>query len=236
MALVTCFYCKQKFDREKVPFVQFRYGAIGPKPGEVDTRPFRYGHSTCYINAVNEGKEKRQLDIWDPATSSTCFWCHEAIFPNHPDVIPMPQLNGRYVHKKCAAEHPKNDYEELTIYIIKLFKLKDDYILPKYAKQLSQYEREYNFSYSGMLKALKYQYEVKHNPIDLDKGVGIIPYVYKKAYDYYYALWLGDQQNQQKDLNEYIPKDIEITIRRPEPKIEKRKLFNFLDEEVEKSE
>ena len=61
---------------------------------------------------------------------------------------------------------------------IKLFKLKDDFILPRYMKQLSQYEREHNFTYSGMLKALKYWYEVKHNPVDTDRGVGIIPYIY----------------------------------------------------------
>ena len=233
MATVTCQYCKQKFDREKVPFVQIRYGTNVPKPGEEDKRPFRYGHAKCYIEAVNAGKEKRQLEIWDPAQTTTCFWCHEAIFPNHPDVIQMPQLKDRYIHKRCGEIHPQNDVEQLTVYLIKLFKLKDDYILPRYMKQISQYEKEYNFTYSGMLKALKYWYEVRHNPVDLDKGVGIIPYTYKNAYDYYYALWLGDQQNQNKDLNSYIPKDIEVVIRRPEPKVEKRKLFTFLDEEEE---
>ena len=106
----------------------------------------------------------------------------------------MPQLKDRYVHKKCAEEHPKDDKEELTIYLIKLFKLKDDYILPRYMKQLSQYEKQYNW------------YEVKKNPVDTDRGVGIIPYIYKNAYDYYYALWQADQQNQQiKDFKKYIP-------------------------------
>jgi hypothetical protein len=47
------------------------------------------------------------------------------------------------------------------LYIIKLFKLKEDYILPKYMKQINSYAKDYNFSYSGMLKALKYWYEVK---------------------------------------------------------------------------
>ena len=144
----------------------------------------------------------------------------------------MPQLKGRYVHKTCAETHPANDQEELTVYLIKLFKLKDDFILPRYMKQLSQYEREHNFTYSGMLKALKYWYEVKHNPVDTDRGVGIIPYIYAQAREYYYALYLADQQNQQiKDYKAFIPQDVKVVINSPERDIQKRKLFTFLDEE-----
>ena len=221
MAPVKCKYCGKQFDREKEPYIQIPYG-----------KTFRYGHANCYIDAVNNKKEKEQYDIWDPKQSTTCFWCHQAVFPNQLDIIQMPQLKDRYVHKKCAEEHPKDDKEELTIYLIKLFKLKDDYILPRYMKQLSQYEKQYNFSYSGMLKALKYWYEVKKNPVDTDRGVGIIPYIYKNAYDYYYALWQADQQNQQiKDFKKYIPQDIEVTIKSPERVLPKRKLFSFLDKE-----
>ena len=221
MAIVKCKYCGKQFDREKEPYVQIPFG-----------KTFRYGHDQCYIDAVNNKKEKEQYEIWDPKLSTTCFWCHKALFPNQPDVISMPQLKGRYVHKQCAEEHPKDDKEELTIYLIKLFKLKDDYILPKFMKQISQYEKEYNFTYSGMLKALKYWYEVKQHPVDTERGVGIIPYIYKNAYDYYYALWIADQQNQQiADFKSYIPKDIEVTIKSPQRILPKRKLFTFLDQE-----
>ena len=182
MALVKCKYCGKQFDREKTAYVQIPYGQ----------KSFRYGHASCYIDAVNNKTEKHVYTVWDPKLSTNCFWCHKAIFPNQPDVMPMPQLKGRYVHKECAKEHPKGDTEELTLYLINLFKLKDDYILPRYMKQISQYAKEYNYSYSGMLKALKYWYEVRKNPVDLDRGVGIIPYVYKNAYDYYYALYLSD--------------------------------------------
>lgn len=178
-----------------------------------------------------KGLEKATYTIWDPATSTNCFWCNAAIFTNQDDVMIMPQLPNRYVHKKCNDQHPKNDEEKLTLYMIKLFKLKDDYILPKYMKQLSSYVKEYNFTYSGMLKALKYWYEVKQHPVDLNRGVGIIPYIYKNAYDYYYAIYMSDLENQNKNFNDYIPKDIEIKILPPEKKIIKRKLFTFLDEE-----
>ena len=221
MAVVKCKYCGKQFDREKEAFVQIPYGAT-----------FRYAHGDCYIKAKENNVEIVTYEIWDPKLSTFCFWCHKAIFPNQPDVMPMPQLKDRYVHKKCAETHPADEKEELKIYLIDLFKLKDDYIIPKYMKQITQYQTEYNYTYSGMLKALKYWYGVKKNPVDLDRGVGIIPYIYKTAYDYYYALYLSDLQNQKiEDYEAYKPQDIEVSITPPQRKIEKRKLFTFLDEE-----
>jgi len=44
----------------------------------------------------------------------------------------MPQLKDRYVHKRCNEIHPIDDKEKLSLYIIKLYNLKDDYVLPKY--------------------------------------------------------------------------------------------------------
>ena len=57
----------------------------------------------------------------------------------------------------------------------------------------------YDFTYSGMLKSLKWFYEIKHNDKDSSNGrIGIIPYIYKDAYDYYYNLYLAQQRN--KDI------------------------------------
>lgn len=222
MALVTCEYCSKKFNRDKEPYVQIPHGSV-----------FRYAHKDCYLEAVKNKKEKREFEIWEPSNSTNCFWCHKALYKKSDDVMPMAELPDRYVHKACAATHPADDKERLTLYIIKMFRLKDDFIIPKYMKQLTQYEKDYNFTYSGMLSSLKYWYEVKHNPVDLNRGVGIIPYVYKDAREYYYALWLADQENQKKNMNEFIPKDIEVVISPPQRKIEKRKMFTFLDKEEE---
>ena len=222
MTPVNCKYCKKQFDRDKELFVQIPWG----------TTRFRYGHADCYVKAVNEGIEKNKYQIWNPETATTCFWCHKAINKTDNIVIPMPELPNRWVHKTCAAQHPANDLEKLMLYIINLYNLKDNYIPQKYQKQLNQYEADYEFSYSGMLKALKYWYEVKKHPLDKTKGIGIIPYIYKEARDYYYALYLADLQNKQiKDFKEYIPKDVEVKIKPPQRQIDKRPLFTFLDEE-----
>ena len=220
MATVTCKYCNKKFDRDKESFVQIPLG-----------KTFRYGHSKCYLEAFNSGKEKNCYEIWDPNNSTTCFWCHQAIYPNQPEVIEMPQLKGRYVHKKCNSVRPQDDKDEMMLYLIKLYNLKDDYILPKFMLQLSDFEKQYHFTYSGMLKALKYWYEIKRNPVNKNYGLGIIPRIYEQAKMYYYNLWLAQEQNKQKNLNDYIPKDIIITIPSPQKQIEKRKLFSFLEED-----
>ena len=108
-----------------------------------------------------------------------------------------------------------------------------DYVPPRAKKQINEYIKEYNYTYSGMLKALIYFYEIKHGSIEeAHDGVGIIPYIYQDAYNYYYNLWLAKQKNAEKEISDYIPEVIEIRIPSPQRSIKKRNLFSFLDEEV----
>lgn len=158
------------------------------------------------------------------------------MLPTDEDVVELPNLYGRYAHRKCAIEHPKDDREKMIIYLIRLYKFKDDMTWPRLLQQAETIAKDYNFTYSGMTKALEYFYKVKQHPIDKTKGVGIIPYVYKQAYDYYYSLWLAEQENKKKNLDEYIPKDIVVVIPSPQRQIEKRKLFTFLDEEEKEND
>lgn len=92
--------------------------------------------------------------------------------------------------------------------------------------------KQYNYTYSGMLKALVYFYEVKKNDVSkANDGIGIIPYIYNDAYNYYYTLWLAKEANKGKDISAYIPKEIEITIPPPQRDVVKRNLFQFLDKD-----
>ena len=59
-----------------------------------------------------------------------------------------------------------------------------------------------------------------------------MPYIYQKAYQYYFALWEAQQKNKDTVVEEYIPTVKEIIIPPPQRKIKKRKLFTFLDEEI----
>lgn len=168
--IVTCVYCKQRFDRDKHPFVQ------------VSSR--RYAHQEC---SLTEEQKKAKDEI---------------------------------------------DKEELDAYIMKLFNM--DYVDARIRKQIKQYVDEYNFSYSGIRKTLIYFFEIKGNSLEkANGGIGIVPYVYQNAHNYYLALWQAQQKNENKIVEEYIPNIKEVVIPRPQRQVKKRKLFSFLDEENE---
>ena len=125
----------------------------------------------------------------------------------------------------------KEDLDKMKLeqYINKLFHT--DYVDPRIQKQIKNYIKEYNFTYSGILKSLVYFYEVKQNPVEKSNdGIGIVPWVYKQAFNYYYAIWLAQQKNTDKSVENYIPKETEIIIPRPKPKPHKKHLFSFLDD------
>ena len=165
-----------------------------------------------------------------------CIYCGQTF---DRDKLPFIQISQRrYAHQECSlSEDQKKDKEEqdkinLENYILQLFKV--DYIDPRVRKQIKQYREEYNYTYSGIHKALVYHFEIKGGSIEkANGGIGIVPYVYQHAYNYYLALWQAKQRNQDKVINEYVPKVKEVVIARPQRKVKKRELFTFLDEEIE---
>ena len=77
------------------------------------------------------------------------------------DKEPYEQISERrYAHLKCAiaAKNEKTqadkDKEELEKYIMDL--LGEEFISPRVRKQMNSYIDTYNFTYSGMKKALVY--------------------------------------------------------------------------------
>lgn len=163
-----------------------------------------------------------------------CVYCKNTF---DRDKEPYEQISERrYAHLSCAiaAKNEKSqadlDKEELEKYILEL--LKEEFISPRVRKQINQYVQDYNFTYSGMKKALVYFYEVKGN--DKSKaagGIGIVPYVYRDAYNYYYSLWLANQKNEDKNIVHYVPTVREVRIPSPQLKQKRRKLFNFFEED-----
>ena len=131
---------------------------------------------------------------------------------------PNVKIGRRYAHKAC--------YEAQDDETIKTEKDKNDF----YSKQAESYIKMYDFTYSGMLKSLKWFYEVKHNDKDSSNGkIGIIPYIYKDAYDYYYNLYLAQQRN--KDITNYRLETKEVVIASPHVFITPPKLFDLGDED-----
>lgn len=141
----------------------------------------------------------------------------------------------RYAHYNCLptgelVELPKKEEKDpdlvaLEEYVKKLFD--EDYVNARVRKQINDFKEEYNYTYSGMLKSLVYFYEVKGNSLEKSNGgIGIIPFVYKDAYNYYLSLYMAQMQNKTKDVVSYTNKTKEITIVPPTIK-KKIKFFDI---------
>jgi hypothetical protein len=122
-----------------------------------------------------------------------CFYCNH-VFDR--DKEPAEKIDGknRYAHAECAERAKgllaknEEDKQKLEEYIKNLFGYK---ALPESVnKQIRQFVVEYNYSYSGILKSLIYFYEIKHGDKEKAYGrIGIVPFVYSDALNYYRALW-----------------------------------------------
>lgn len=164
-----------------------------------------------------------------------CFYCGKTFDAS---TIPFVKPNARrYAHKECAEtasskkDQEEKDKEELESYIKELFGISS--ISPKIRKQINTYRKENNYSYSGMRKTLKYFFEVRGNSVEkANGGIGIIPYVYDEAFQYWRALWEAKQKNENVDVSKYILPIKEVYILPPKrcPMKQIRKLFAFLDE------
>ena len=144
----------------------------------------------------------------------------------------------RYAHYDCFPSGELVPLPESSKENPDLIKLKE-YINQKYGKtanwalinkQIKIFTTENGYSLSGILKSLVYFYDIKHNSVEQSNGgIGIVPFCYQTAYDYYYSLFIAQNQNEGKDIKEVTSRVREITI--PLPKIEKKKrLFKFLEE------
>lgn len=217
--VVLCPYCKTKFDRDKE-----EYAIVGTR---------RYAHAACMLREAEKDPNYIKKEIIDPNDNVVCAYCKKPMSKKDEDCVMIG--NNKYVHKACQEleeKREKTDKEQLEDYIKDLFQI--SYIDPRVKGQIKKYIDEYNYTYSGIRKALIYHYEIKGgDKSKANGGIGIVPYVYQNAYEYHYNLWLAQQKNKDVEINLYTPKVKEIIIPRPQRKIKKRQLFTFLDEDEE---
>ena len=164
-----------------------------------------------------------------------CYYCKKQF---DRDKEPTKQISARrYAHMKCWEEHEANmtqeekDIRAFYEYTQKLFGEDYNYILTK--KLAERYVKENHYTYTGMLKTLKWYYEKEGNSIEKSNGsIGIIPYVYKQALNYYYSLYLAQQINKEKDISNFIISKVkEVNIQ--SPRVYVRPPHMWLEEEDE---
>ena len=160
-----------------------------------------------------------------------CLYCGEQF-----DRLSEPcvKIGRRYAHQKCfdsqsdEDKKTQKDKSDFFQYVKEIYGSDYNYVLIQ--KQAESYIKQYNFTYSGMLKSLKWFYEVKHQDKENSNGrIGIIPYIYEEAKKYYYELYLAQQRN--KDIQGYHLEVKEVVIARPRVSPPPIKLFDLGDED-----
>ena len=166
----------------------------------------------------------------------TCTVCKEKF---NRDKIQAVKISARrYAHYRCAPKGGElvplsdaidEDLVKLEKYVEQL--LGEDYNPARVKKQIKDFKNDYDYTYSGMLKTLIWFYEIKVNPKDkANGGIGIIPFVYKDALNYYYYLYLAQIANESISEENYKPVIKEIEIFSPEVYQRPPKLFNVEEE------
>ncbi len=166
----------------------------------------------------------------------TCYYCRKKFDRDKEEYVEIPNIKRRYAHKTCF-ENPnanltpeRKDEIQLEEYVKHLFK--SEYVPPNVKKQINEYVSQYKFTYSSIYKTLFYYFDILHRPNTYvsNPTIAIVPYVYPKAKEYYYKLYLAEQANKGKTIEK--PKEVSVTISAPDREpMRKRNLFTFLDEE-----
>ena len=148
----------------------------------------------------------------------------------------------RYAHLRCkpdgelvtAETDPEKIKEQQALNDLEMYAkelLQDDYNPAKIRKQINEYHQKYGYSYDGMKKTLIYWYEIKGQSKEkANGGIGIIPFIFNDARNYYYSLYLAQMAN--KDVQPgYRPMIKEIEIISPRAEVKKLRLFNVTEDE-----
>lgn len=164
----------------------------------------------------------------------TCRICGNKFDMNAIQAVKIGNL--RYAHLSCSPDkgeimpleektEEEQELEKLKEYIKNL--LGDSYNHVLVSKQIKKYVKENNYSYSGILKSLKYFYEVQGNTTEKAMGgIGIVPYCYEQAKTYYFNMWLAQQKNISKNLDNYFIKEVTFEILPPKREIKQKRLFS----------
>jgi hypothetical protein len=117
-----------------------------------------------------------------------CFFCGSLIDRTKDE---FRQVQKRYAHVQCAENDAQDKVlrKELNSYIFDLWDGDVNFALV--GKQINQFQTEYNYTLSGILGTLNYCYGVKKLRPEKAQGIGIVPFYYKEARNYYKTIEQG---------------------------------------------
>lgn len=138
------------------------------------------------------------------------------------------RIDEKNFHINCGKEY--TDKKEIFKYVARLFGFKSETKPgPRITSQLKSFREKYSYTYEGILNALKYHFEVRKGSIDkANEGIGIVPYVYEEAQEYFKRF-----KNKQEKIAQSIGRQLEVkpevlTIKKTsEEKKKKQTLYNL---------
>lgn len=117
----------------------------------------------------------------------------------------MIKSGSRYWHPQCLEEHEankseeeqrmerdKNERKELIKYVCDLYRVDKPSMLV--LTQMKRMHEDNGWRYLAIQMTLEYFYDIKNNSIRNSNGIGIVPYVYDEATEYYKKLAMINEQ------------------------------------------
>ena len=176
MHIVNCSYCNKNFDIDKLPYVK------------VDNM---YLHKECFE------REPRKVDF------RVCKYCKQPF-----DIYRegYRKVGRRYAHISCYDSNFSADSEYLEeIYNYLRYDLKIDVDFPALCAQAERYVKNNGYTYEGIYKTLRYYYGLENGDPSKSMGrIGIVPFVYDKAMDYYKRI-----EDYQEEVRQVVEEQIE---------------------------
>lgn len=213
---VHCKFCGEEFDRKKIPFVQIPTGKV-----------MRYAHPVCYKNAVKNGLIEDKYEVTDPKQTAMCRVCLKPVVIDSTD---CHKDGESYFHEGCFIKFKNETLDPLTTlnnYLMSLCGWES--VPPGIQKQIQQIVQKENISYDNIRGTLTYWYTIKGEKLNKDNPVGIVPYVYDQAKNFY------RKRRELREKNQQLMKEKEkinyLTIKQPKLQPKKSTEFSFLDEE-----
>ena len=143
---------------------------------------------------------------------NTCAYCGKEIFYNEP----LKKSSGKVYHHQCYLKFCDEKFEntqqatsskqKLFDYICKLFKITE--ITPMLNAQVIKMTKESGLTYNGIYLSLVYFFQIKGNKPTLETGIGIVPYIYNEAKEFF----LKEKEVERQAKQYFANKKEEITI------------------------
>lgn len=127
-----------------------------------------------------------------------CLYCNKYF---DRDEEAYSKIGRRYAHYDCYQKHMDKPEDKDSIERRKLTDCIQMLYYPRVpdwrmiGTQIRKYRLE-GFTYAGMRLTLEYFYKIKKNKLKPNQGIGIVPYVYQEAHQYYLRM---DEMQQKRD-------------------------------------